>query len=117
MQTSDADCATQPPVVTAEDQHTAGPWRANHTFRQDDRPDGDWVTDITRSSTPTFLARVEQGGARPLLEARANARLIAAAPQMFAALQAIEQLTRGTLSTHVHRAAVDAIAKAKGRVP
>ncbi len=38
-------------------------------------------------------------------------RLIAAEPYLLEALQAIEQLSRGTLSTHIHAIAVAAINK------
>ena len=62
-------------------QHTPGPWRVE---RQNPSPTtGEWMIAGTK---PGYLAEVRDCGSR---DVQANARLIAAAPDLLAALQAL----------------------------
>lgn len=74
--------------------HTPGPWRADKYCI--------WAGEKFIAGTKTGIGESEQG---------ANARLIAAAPALLAALEALVE--RGTDSP-VHLAAEAAIAQAKG---
>lgn len=101
-------------------KHTPGPWEADHS-------------DIWSRSGKKFIAATMEDGEAfkgvSLAEAEANARLIAAAPELLAALKAcraaldavIENNDGDVFGTH-HNAAMDAIlaadksiAKAEGR--
>ena len=62
-------------------QHTPGPWRVE---RQNPSPTtGEWMIAGTK---PGYLAEVRDCGS---MDVQANARLIAAAPDLLAALQAL----------------------------
>ena len=89
----------------SEYEPTPGPWRAggNHVFAKTASGGGEqW---IASTDSPYVSAR------QPI----ANARLIAAAPDMLAALEMVAQDVRsGSFPTQIQTAIVKAIAKAKG---
>ena len=94
---------------TAEDcKHTLGPWYSNLTGHAVwSRDTGQWVCD-------TWPAK----SAYPTENAKHNARLIAAAPEMLEALKACDKLIftderLGNLG-HLQDQVMNAIAKAKG---
>ena len=64
-------------------QHTPGPWGYNTEESADS-------ASFLISDGELPIARVRISGARPLSELRANARLIAAAPHLLAALEELE---------------------------
>ena len=88
-------------------KHTPGPWRLSPA-------DDTVVIDATGSEVAAIDGDYNQPEAWPLMEA--NARLIAAAPDMLAALEAImgERWSPGGRSEHVSDLARAAIAKARG---
>lgn len=102
--------------------HTLGPWRANlhPTQRQAGRTYG-----FIHAGAVVPIAAVTLGVAGMSQdEGRANARLIASAPELLAALERVEELTRAPVDLVAHpvtcmetiRAlARAAIAKARGR--
>ena len=84
-------------------KNTKGPWviaKDNQTIKSDE-------TYICRIRYP--FSPIDEND-----EIAANARLIAAAPEMLEALEAIAALTDGTLSTHVNQIAKQIIEKARG---
>jgi hypothetical protein len=100
--------------------HTPGPWTLED-------PLGPELLSIVVGDEPhqwQFIAQVSAAGNReegdvPKAQAKANAHLIAAAPEMLAALKAIAALMNdgGRLPENgpTHRTALAAIAKAEGR--
>jgi len=104
--------------------HTPGPWTLNDRLNSEGRlavcQDGVAVALVcARGSSPASGPQY--------FEREANARLIAAAPELLAALRGLArgapaypcfcQVATGKATAHTHRcvAAVDAIAKAEGR--
>lgn len=84
-------------------KNTKGPWviaKDNQTIKSDE-------TYICRIRYP--FSPIDEND-----EIAANAHLIAAAPEMLEALEAIAALTDGTLSTHVNQIAKQIIEKARG---
>lgn len=90
-----------------EAQHTPGPWRARNYCV---------LNDVDMSKLPVTIRRIcncENPVYIGDTQAKANARLIAAAPDLLAAL--IDMVHRGELTIeHYHRARA-AIAKAEGK--
>lgn len=94
-----------------ETQHTPGPWLAD--FHNEQRNGGRFVTYVRGGNQLVPIAAVPtgvEGYGRE--ERRANARLIAAAPELLAALQALDERghTQATWSI-----AKRAMAKATGQ--
>jgi hypothetical protein len=93
--------------------HTPGPWKFE---KQDDgRSDGFIRAGEQYSGAvhPPAVARICKRGLGRLDESVANARLIAAAPELLAACKAM--LLDRTRDDHTSRIAAAAIAKAEGR--
>ncbi len=67
-------------IETTGSKHTPGPWRTNHNIGRKSE------LGITADAAPCIIATMANAKEWPA-EARANARLIAAAPEMFEALQ------------------------------
>ena len=87
--------------------HTPGPW---HVARQNPSPTtGEWMI---AGSKPGYLAEVRDCGSG---DVEANAKLIAAAPELLAALVAI--LKKSETIPVIRYIAEDAIAKATGEKP
>lgn len=93
-----------------KEQHTPGPWKVN----------GSVITalgdmKLTVASVPCKQDRYALAdAAAPTFEVRnANARLIAAAPELLEALEAVKVLTAAN-ATHIHQILDAAIAKATG---
>lgn len=105
--------------------HTLGPWHvAEYTTAQPDPYEaGKNATETAIFSNEVKIAVVEQWhGAEFQEESDANARLIAACPELLAALQAIadQEQHDGNAETHMHDMADiarAAIAKATGETP
>ena len=75
-----------------ETKHTPGPWHiARETFGEDKRIVGD--CNVVRMSGPCDAVVVSLGA--DMAEQNANARLIASAPDVLAALEAIRARTHG----------------------
>lgn len=94
-------------------QHTPGPWQAHPTNPDDDDSVFDWRTPIVGKCK--HIGSFVQSGARDITEAQANAHLIAAAPELLAAGEAVLAYMdlcndRGDLERNLRAA----IAKAKG---
>jgi hypothetical protein len=100
--------------------HTPGPWEL------DQYPDVDGYKirggKTAFRSGPRVLAIVKDQGSAPLYESQANARLIAAAPDLLEALKKIygfEPFALGLTPTEyqeaVDKIAINAIAKAEGQ--
>lgn len=92
-------------------QHTPGPWRMTlDEF-------GDYT--IQPQHEELAIAAVVNGEMRRMGgqsgEHEANARLIAAAPDLFAALMGIMSNPGGRCTAEQWRAGIDALAKAEGR--
>ena len=68
-------------------QYTPGPWKVN------DHPQN-YGDSIETEAGERTVARVEWFGERPTPEAKANARLIAAAPTLLAAAESVEAALR-----------------------
>lgn len=99
----------------ASTTHTPGPWRAFFTEANQRTRIGDWyfTQEPTSTSRPVRFRRVSASN----VEARANAALIAAAPELLAALELIARSTGfngGTSVEELQRIAQAAIAKARG---
>ena len=89
-------------------QHTPGPWQVNH-FDQTQVCDSDGES---RGCSPiAFVAPIG-----PLVERKANARLISAAPDLLDALQHL-MTAHGEQLDWAFQQAQDAIAKATGETP
>ena len=93
-------------------QHTPGPWKINkkYSFSVETLSDGQGINIIAECSDPD--------GIRSAGEDSANAKLIAAAPDLLAALEAIIKMIgpyagQGRMDTEIS-AARAAIAKARG---
>lgn len=109
-------------TATQTAQHTPGPWNVDMwEYPQDDRRELVIQTATNRLAVLDW----DQGQDNPYTiadnEARANARLIAAAPELLAALEYLTDLAAGPpggVTIDQKRAAMDraraAIAKAKG---
>jgi hypothetical protein len=80
----------------SEIKHTPGPW---------------WASGLEVGTVPMMDIKVARVSGATLDEARANARLIAAAPAM---LEALEKISSETAATWVQDVANEAIAKATG---
>lgn len=105
---------------------TPGPWQAKHDYTVEGATtiianvDGESFSDGTTSHTFDFIAICEDEYGERLLNAQANARLIAAAPEMFAALElalANVECVEGDKCPHWvewHNVARAALAKARG---
>jgi hypothetical protein len=96
-----------------ETTHTPGPWRAFFTEGNRRTRIGDWhfTQEPTSTSRPVRFRRVSASNA----EAEANARLIAAAPELLDALRQIERssgFNGGTWVGELQGIARAAIAKA-----
>ena len=89
----------------SEQKHTPGPWRANSS----------WIESPQMALRVAVIDWPKRGRApKSENEAKANARLIAAAPEMYEALNALlEQY--GVHSNHAIKMAIDAKTKAEGR--
>lgn len=98
--------------MTEQSKHTPGPWRVYC-----DPCHYDTASDV-KSDCGQFFASV--GGKSGWQEQEANARLIAAAPDLLEALEAIVHTWDGPAYKHFMRDNIDlakrAIAKAKGGV-
>jgi hypothetical protein len=66
--------------------HTPGPWRWDHESNV-----GNLIVDPERNAVATFQARSHLKWAEQQAEREANARLIAAAPELLEALKGLEQ--------------------------
>jgi hypothetical protein len=88
--------------------HTPGPWKLQERCE-------DLVIESPRMFGTIEVAEVYELDNCPLDEANANARLIAAAPDMWQALRDIAELTVDTIPTNVNDIAVAAIARATGK--
>jgi hypothetical protein len=98
-------------------QHTGGPWNASRAKMPDNTGGYDWcITDGSGKIIGEAFEHVDYGqrGSYDIRPAEANARLIAAAPDLLAALEALV----GSFEKHRPKeywdAARAAIAKAKG---
>ena len=85
-------------------EHTPGPWDYKEVAL--------WTPDRPTDGIPHFVC-AEHGGAEWLSRAKANARLIAAAPELLEALEAVVLMGSGD-DSRVWEMADKAIAKAKG---
>lgn len=100
-------------------KHTAGPWRFDKIAYSQDL--NFHIQTVDMSHKNTFIGEVG-GGLQTNHEIEANARLIAAAPELLEALEEIESMKAiSALPEHLHAlitamkiAAKEAIAKAKG---
>lgn len=87
-------------------QHTPGPWNVG-----DDSPNEYEGPTIENIDTVIAVIPIDDiNDSTP--EERANARLIAAAPELLAALNYLQSMPN---DPRAHRQALDAIAKAKGQ--
>ena len=78
-------------VTQTSTAHTPGPWAVER-----DRSITAWTPPGSPCALPTItLAKVYSGGARSLAEADANARLIAAAPDLLTSLQQLVDALTG----------------------
>jgi hypothetical protein len=103
---------------TSETEGTPGPWRLETESRSADGSDL-VVTDAIGAYT-VATCRIGDTGVADVYEAEANARLIAAAPEMAAALRKIVALNGSTgglksLVAEFKHWAEQALAKAEGR--
>ena len=99
-------------------QHTPGPWSISASFdrverrvQHGDNPPLVWgIASGINSAHPDYMPRAEQ---------IANARLIAAAPELLAALEALceDKYLADPINADRMRAARAAIAKASGELP
>lgn len=90
--------------------HTPAPWRA----WQERAPHGPWFVDLGANACGGELLIGFKPGGEP---DEANARLIAAAPDMLAALKAIIEADEDSDDTAVLQIARTACARAEGRQP
>ena len=86
-------------------KHTPGPWEASEGY-----PSDVWHVDMPNRTLSVSVSRHETDD-MPVEEVQANARLIAAAPDLLAALERIAWTECGAFSVQIAR---DAIVKAKG---
>lgn len=97
-------------------QHTLGPWSAD--FHNEQRDGGRFVTYVRGGNQLVPIAAVPtgvEGYGRE--EGRANARLIAAAPELLAALQKARNTLAGCGMANIAADICDAaIAKARGTI-
>lgn len=95
-------------------KHTKGPWK--YAEDTEDLLAGREVVAMNIYAPDKLCGHVASVGALGMAanEIEANAHLIAAAPEMLEALEAIAALTDGTLSTHVNQIAKQIIEKARG---
>jgi len=98
-------------------EHTKGPWRDSGEY---DSHAGYWDTTIVGDGEDvdeSFVAIVRSGNGREQVEA--NARLIAAAPELLAALKASMSALEAWMDQgkclSIYQQASEAIAKAEGR--
>ena len=85
--------------------NTPGPWEASEGY-----PSDVWHVDMPNRTLSVSVSRHETDD-MPVEEVQANARLIAAAPDLLAALERIAWTECGAFSVQIAR---DAIVKAKG---
>lgn len=95
-----------PDVVAQPAKHSSGPWIAGHMA--DDTHscncryilNGDYMGSIAVVSVDNGIDLISEGGndCPPLEEAKANARLIAAAPELLEALAALSEAARAYLA-------------------
>jgi hypothetical protein len=86
--------------------HTPGPWKLHRLWSDD-------VVDSTGSLIVSAYGDYESP------ETQANARLISAAPELLAALEALLDITHFSTNSHeeaIHNDAMAAILKAKGKM-
>lgn len=92
-------------------QHTPGPWTV-------DGQHYDYYASFSVKAGGRGVCAISSNIKRPGAESAANARLIAAAPDLLAALQDLLNATDETYDNrHERQAALDAIAKATGGAP
>lgn len=94
-------------------KHTPGPWDIYPTFQNSADAIFDWITPIWSRTDGVCVGSVSQAGARGSEEAVANARLVAAAPDLLAACQLAASF--GNLPKAAREMIRDAIAKATGQ--
>ena len=87
-------------------RYTPGPWEASEGY-----PSDIWHVDMPSRGYSVVVSRGEEDWDMPVEEVQANARLIAAAPDLLAALERIAWTECGAFSVQIAR---DAIVKAKG---
>ena len=94
-------------------KYTPGPWSAGSTCTRDGHHEVFGSDDCLVASVPSVVTEYEGNVRRP---ARANAKLIAAAPDLLAALKAMVKVDAedGADDEYLHDARA-AIAKAEGR--
>lgn len=91
-------------------KHTPGPW----VIDRDDRPDMEWNNHIVQAARPHIaICFMTHSGKKDNSEAEANASLIAAAPDLLAALQQL--LDSGAIWEKDEPIARAAIKKALGK--
>lgn len=97
-------------------KHTPGPWTMHPRF-----DDGAEVRAIAPVAWCSVASTVGSSGSQSIdaAEARANARLIAAAPDLLRALERLERLSGSAMMTDdpAREGARAAVAKAKGVTP
>ena len=89
--------------------HTPGPWVAS-----EGHPTDVWHVDSDARQFSIVVSRHEADYNMPVEEVQANARLIAAAPELLAALQRLSVLADSAGHPFMKTVAQEAIAKATG---
>lgn len=90
-------------------KHTPGPWATQETFGRSDIADHECIPDAF-----TIFTDDGHGNGLPIGYTTANARLIAAAPDLLAALKLIADLELSGVNKAILNTARAAIAKAEG---
>jgi hypothetical protein len=94
-------------------QHTPGPWKAAHAIQDDAAARYIWSMTDKATGHRELVATIPYAEGDHI---NADARLIASAPDLLAALQDLLAATEKTYdSRHERQAALDAIAKATGQ--
>ena len=102
---------SKPSTEETKTQHTPGPWAVD----PDDRPGMEWNNHIVQQARPNFaICFMTRSGKRDNSEAEANARLIAAAPELLAACEAALNDRMFKELPEVATLLINAIAKARG---
>ena len=74
-------------------KHTVGPWKASEGL-----PSDVWHIDMPERSFSVVVSRADSDYDMPVSEVQANARLIAAAPELLAALEDVVESAQANCS-------------------
>ena len=108
-------------IITTKAAHTPGPWQItnyNASMWTEPNSSDDWVPVISvapSDDTHSFVAYVDGSQDLNSGEAEANARLIAAAPEMLEALESVRERLRGMQEDPLLDKVHTAIQKARGQ--